>query len=131
MNKLEFMGRLTNDVEARYTTDNKMVASFSIAVNRSYVKQGEERKADFFNIVAFGKQAEFIQKYFSKGQMIALVGRLQNNNYVKDGKTIYHNQIIVEEVFFAGDSKKKEEPQFEPAQAFDDWDTMQNDDLPF
>lgn len=131
MNKLEFMGRLTNDVEARYTTDNKMVASFSIAVNRSYVKQGEERKADFFNIVAFGKQAEFIQKYFSKGQMIALVGRLQNNNYVKEGKTVYQNQIIVEEVFFAGDSKKKEEPQFEPAQAFDDWDTMQNDDLPF
>lgn len=131
MNKLEFMGRLTNDVEARYTTDNKMVASFSIAVNRSYVKQGEERKADFFNIVAFGKQAEFIQKYFSKGQMIALVGRLQNNNYVKEGKTVYQNQIIVEEVFFAGDSKKKEEPQFEPAQAFDDWDTMQNDYLPF
>lgn len=131
MNKLEFMGRLTNDVEARYTTDNKMVASFSIAVNRSYVKQGEERKADFFNIVAFGKQAEFIQKYFSKGQMIALVGRLQNNNYVKEGKTIYQNQIIAEEVFFAGDSKKKEEPQFEPAQAFDDWDTMQNDYLPF
>ena len=131
MNKLEFMGRLTNDVEARYTTDNKMVASFSIAVNRSYVKQGEERKADFFNIVAFGKQAEFIQKYFSKGQMIALVGRLQNNNYVKEGKTVYHNQIIAEEVFFAGDSKKKEEPQFEPAQAFDDWDTMQNDYLPF
>ena len=131
MNKLEFMGRLTNDVEARYTTDNKMVASFSIAVNRSYVKQGEERKADFFNIVAFGKQAEFIQKYFSKGQMIALVGRLQNNNYVKEGKTVYQNQIIVEEVFFAGDNKKKEEPQFEPAQAFDDWDTMQNDDLPF
>lgn len=131
MNKLEFMGRLTNDVEARYTTDNKMVASFNIAVNRSYVKQGEERKADFFNIVAFGKQAEFIQKYFSKGQMIALVGRLQNNNYVKEGKTVYQNQIIAEEVFFAGDSKKKEEPQFEPAQAFDDWDTMQNDDLPF
>lgn len=131
MNKLEFMGRLTNDVEARYTTDNKMVASFSIAVNRSYVKQGEERKADFFNIVAFGKQAEFIQKYFSKGQMIALVGRLQNNNYVKEGKTVYQNQIIVEEVFFAGDNKKKEEPQFEPAQAFDDWDTMQNDYLPF
>lgn len=131
MNKLEFMGRLTNDVEARYTTDNKMVASFSIAVNRSYVKQGEERKADFFNIVAFGKQAEFIQKYFSKGQMIALVGRLQNNNYVKEGKTVYQNQIIVEEVFFAGDNKKKEEPQFEPAQAFDDWDTIQNDYLPF
>lgn len=131
MNKIELLGRLTNDVEARYTTDNKMVASFSIAVSRSYVKQGEERKADFFNIVAFGKQAEFIQKYFSKGQMIALVGRLQNNNYVKEGKTVYQNQIIVEEVFFAGDNKKKEEPQFEPAQAFDDWDTMQNDYLPF
>ena len=131
MNKLEFMGRLTNDVEARYTTDNKMVASFSIAVNRSYVKQGEERKADFFNIVAFGKKAEFIQKYFSKGEMIALVGRLQNNNYVKEGKTVYHNQIIAEEVFFAGDSKKKEEPQFEPAQAFDDWDTTMGSDLPF
>ena len=132
MNKIELLGRLTKDVDVRYTAStNAMVVTFSIAVNRRFAKQGEERQTDFFNIVAYGKTAEFISKYFSKGQGIAIVGRIQNNNYEKDGKTIYHNQIIAEEVYFAGDSKKKEEPQFEPAQAFDDWDTMQNDYLPF
>lgn len=132
MNKIELLGRLTKDVDVRYTAStNAMVVTFSIAVNRRFAKQGEERQTDFFNIVAYGKTAEFISKYFSKGQGIAIVGRIQNNNYEKDGKTIYHNQIIAEEVFFAGDSKKKEKPQFEPAQAFDDWDTTMGSDLPF
>lgn len=106
MNKIELLGRLTKDVDVRYTAStNAMVVTFSIAVNRRFAKQGEERQTDFFNIVAYGKTAEFISKYFSKGQGIAIVGRIQNNNYEKDGKTIYHNQIIAEEVYFA-DSKK-------------------------
>lgn len=129
MNKIELLGRLTKDVDVRYTAStNAMVVTFSIAVNRRFAKQGEERQTDFFNIVAYGKTAEFISKYFSKGQGIAIVGRIQNNNYEKDGKTIYQNQIIAEEVYFAGGNKtdKQEEPQFEPSQV--DWTT---DDLPF
>lgn len=129
MNKIELLGRLTKDVDVRYTAStNAMVVTFSIAVNRRFAKQGEERQTDFFNIVAYGKTAEFISKYFSKGQGIAIVGRIQNNNYEKDGKTIYHNQIIAEEVYFAGGNKtdKQEEPQIEISQA--DWTT---DDLPF
>lgn len=135
MNKIELLGRLTKDVDVRYTAStNAMVVTFSVAVNRRFAKQGEERQTDFFNIVAYGKTAEFISKYFSKGQGIAIVGRIQNNNYEKDGKKIYHDQIIAEEIYFAGGNKadkqeetQQEETQFEPVQA--DWIT--NDDLPF
>ena len=77
MNKIELLGRLTKDVDVRYTAStNAMVVTFSIAVNRRFAKQGEERQTDFFNIVAYGKTAEFISKYFSKGQGIAIVGRI-------------------------------------------------------
>lgn len=134
MNKIELLGRLTKDVDVRYTAStNAMVVTFSVAVNRRFAKQGEERQTDFFNIVAYGKTAEFISKYFSKGQSIAIIGRIQNNNYEKDGKKIYHDQIIAEEIYFAGGNKtdkeeiQQEETQFEPVQA--DWIT--NDDLPF
>lgn len=109
MNKVEILGRMTKDVETRTTPNGKIIASFGVAVNRRFTKQGEERQADFFNLIAFGQTGEFIQKYFHKGQPIALVGRLQNNNYEdKEGKKHYTNEIIVEEVYFAGGESKKE-----------------------
>lgn len=128
MNKIELMGRLTKDVENRVTPNGLTIATFSIAVNRRFTKQGEEKQADFFNLVAFGKTAEFIEKYFSKGQQIAVVGRLQNNNYQDaEGKTRYTNEIIVEEVYFAGESKKENTGDaFEDASANNTYD-----DLPF
>lgn len=107
MNKIEILGRLTKDVDVRYTqTSNTMVASFSIAVNRRFIKQGEERQADFFNVVAYGKTAEFISKYFKKGQQVVVIGRLQNRNWTDEqGQKHYITEIIAEEVYFA-DSKK-------------------------
>lgn len=131
MNKIEILGRLSKEVETRYTTDGKMVALFNVAVNRKYTKPGEERKADFFNLIAFGKTGEFIEKYFHKGQSIALVGRLQNNNYEdKDGKKHYGNDIIVEEVFFAGEKKEGTGDAWEdPSAVFGNDDNF--NDLPF
>ena len=86
MNKVILMGRLTRDPEVRYTqTNNTLVSSFSIAVNRRFTRPGEERQADFINIVAWSKLGEFCSKYFKKGQQVGVIGRLQ-----KEGKVPYN-----------------------------------------
>ena len=78
MNKVILMGRLTRDPEVRYTqTNNTLVASFSLAVNRRFARQGEERQADFINVVAWSKTGEFCSKYFKKGQQVGIIGRIQ------------------------------------------------------
>lgn len=109
MNKVILMGRLTRDPEVRYTqTSNTLVASFSLAVNRRFVKQGEERQADFINIVAWGKQGEFCSKYFKKGQQVGVIGRIQTRNWDDDkGQKHYVTEVIAEETYFA-DSKRAE-----------------------
>lgn len=107
MNKAILMGRLTRDPEIRYTqTNNTMVASFSLAVNRRFAKEGEERQADFINIVAWNKTAEFCSKYFKKGQQVGVIGRLQTRNYEDDkGVKHYITEVVAEEAYFA-DSKR-------------------------
>lgn len=109
MNKIILMGRLTKDPEVRYTqTNNIMVTSFTLAVNRRFVTQGQERQADFLPIVAWNKTAEFIAKYFKKGQQVAVIGRVETRTYDdKDGKKVYVTEVIAEEVYFA-DSKKED-----------------------
>ena len=97
------MGRLTRDPEVRYSQgENSMaIASFSIAVNRKFKREGEA-DADFFNCTAFSKQAEFVEKYLKQGTKVLLAGRLQNNNYTnKEGQKVYGVQIMVEEIEFA------------------------------
>ena len=107
MNKVILMGRLTRDPEVRYTqTNNTLVASFSLAVNRRFVRQGEERQADFINIVAWSKLGEFCSKYFKKGQQVAVTGRLQTRTWDDDqGQKHYITEVIAEEDYFA-DSKR-------------------------
>ena len=103
MNKIIMMGRLTHDPEIRYTQSATptAVARFSIAVNRKFKREGQP-DADFFNCTAFGKTAEFIEKYLHKGTKVLLSGQLQNNNYTKDtGEKVYAVQVIVEEIEFA------------------------------
>lgn len=103
MNKFIGMGRLTRDPEVRYSQgENSMaIASFSIAVNRKFKREGEP-EADFFNCTAFSKQAEFVEKYLKQGTKVLLAGRLQNNNYTnKEGQKVYGVQIMVEEIEFA------------------------------
>lgn len=110
MNKVILLGRLTKDPEVRYTQNNNtLVASFGLAVNRRFAKEGEERQADFINIVAWDKTGEFCSKYFKKGQQVGIVGRIQSRSYDdKDGKKVYVTEVIAEEAYFA-DSKKEEE----------------------
>ena len=98
------MGRLTKDPEIRYTqTNNTLVATFSIAVNRRFTREGDTVTADFFNVTAWSKTGEFVSKYFKKGQQVAVVGRLQNRNWDdQNGQKHYATDVIAEEVDFAG-----------------------------
>jgi single-strand DNA-binding protein len=107
MNKVILMGRLTKDPEIRYTNVNKTaVCSFTLAVNRKFAKQGEERQADFIPIVAWNKQAEFCGKYFRKGLQVAVSGRIQVRTWDdNEGKRRYATEVIAEDVYFA-DSKR-------------------------
>ena len=107
MNKVVLMGRLTRDPEVRYTqTNNTLVASFSLAVNRRFVKQGEERQADFINVVAWSKTGEFCSKYFKKGQQVGIIGRIQTRTWDDDqGQKHYVTEVVAEEAYFA-DSKR-------------------------
>ena len=108
MNKVILLGRLTKAPEIRYSqTANTKIALFTLAVNRRFVKQGEERDADFINTVAYSKLADFSEKYLSQGIQVNVVGRLQNRSYEdKNGNTKYVTEVIAEEIYFA-DSKKK------------------------
>lgn len=130
MNVCIFKGRLTKDPETRYTqTNNTAVANFSIAVDRDYVKAGEERQADFFNITVFGKLAEFASKYFVKGQEILVRGRLQNRTWDdENGVKHYATDIIADEINFCG---KKSENANDISQTPVETTENNSDDLPF
>ena len=104
MNKFIFMGRLTREPEIRYAGQME-VANFSLAVDRRFKKDGED-PADFFNCTAFGKLAQFTEKYLTKGTKIVCSGRVQNDNYTdKNSNKRYSMQFIVDEIEFA-ESKK-------------------------
>lgn len=95
MNKVVLIGRLTNDVTVRYTTNEKVVAMFSLAVNREFKNQKGEYEADFFNIVMWGKPAELAGNTLKKGSKIAIEGRIQNRSYeAKDGTKRYITEIV-------------------------------------
>ena len=134
MNKIILMGRLTKDVEVRYTqTNNTMVASFTLAVNRRFSK---EKEADFINIVAWSKLGEFCSKYFKKGQQVVVVGRLQTRTYEKeDGTKAYITEVVAEEAYFA-DSKRDDASATEFENTFGtvantEFEVASKDDLPF
>ena len=100
MNSVQLVGRLTRDPEVKYTDGGTSIARFSVAVDRRFSKEGEQN-ADFINCISFGKTAEFIEKYFSKGMKIGLTGRIQTGSYKnKDGATVYTTDVIAENVEF-------------------------------
>lgn len=103
MNKVILMGRLTRDPEIRYSqgASSTAVARFSLAVDRRFKREGEP-DADFFNCTAFGKQAEFAERYLKQGTKMVVVGRIQNDNYTnREGQKVYSVQIMVDELEFA------------------------------
>ena len=100
MNSVQLLGRLARDPEVRYTDGGATIASFTLAVDRRF-KQENGETADFISCKAFGKTAEFIEKYFGKGKKLALNGRIQTGSYTnKDGVKVYTTEVIVENVEF-------------------------------
>lgn len=136
LNKVILIGRLTKDPDVRYTQGNEplCIARYNLAVDRK-IKKDEEANADFISCVAFGKSAEFAEKYLAKGIKIAISGRIQTGSYTnKEGQKIYTTDVVVEEQEFA-ESKKKDEEQQEKAQessdGFMNLPPGAEDDLPF
>lgn len=112
MNKVVLVGRLTKDPEIR-TSGESAFARFSVAVNRPFKNNAGEYEADFPNCVAFGKTAEFIEKYFAKGNMIGIIGRIQTGSYTnQDGVKVYTTDVVAENVEFV-ESKKNTESDSE------------------
>ena len=103
MNKAILMGRLTADPEIKQTPNGVAVAKFTLAVNRRFAKEGQQQ-ADFINCVAWRNQADFIGKYFRKGNMAAIVGSIQTSSWNgEDGKKRYATEVIADEVYFTGE----------------------------
>ena len=106
LNRVVLMGRITHDLELKQTQNGTAVLSFNLAVERNYAPQGEERQTDFISCVAWRKTAEFINKYFAKGRMIAIEGNIQTRNYDdKNGVKHYVTEVIVDSVSFTGEQR--------------------------
>ena len=144
INNVVLMGRIVATPELRSTGTGISVVSFTIAVDRSYAKQGEQRQADFIDCVAWRSTAEFITKYFQKGSMIALTGSIQTRNYEdKNGNKRKAVEVVVDNVSFCGSkaetgtSNAYSAPAAAPAPSFasgtesDFEEISEDDDLPF
>jgi single-strand DNA-binding protein len=106
INRVILMGRLVADPELKTTNTGISVTSFRIAVDRNYVKAGEQRQADFFDIVAWRSSAEFVCRNFSKGSLIAVDGQLQSRNYqTKDGQNRTAIEVVADNVSFTGERR--------------------------
>ena len=104
MNKVILMGRLTRDAEIRYSQgeSSTAIARFSLAVDRRFRREGDEQTADFINCVAFGRTAEFMERFGRKGTKFVAEGRIQTGSYTnKDGQRVYTTDVVVESVEFA------------------------------
>jgi len=110
MNQIVIMGRLTRDPELRHTPNGVAVASFSLAVDRGYVsKDGGERQTDFIDVVAWRNTAEFVSKYFVKGQMAAVTGRLQIRDWTdKDGNKRRSAEVVADNIYFTESKKSRD-----------------------
>ena len=141
MNSAQLVGRLTRDPEVRYSDGGATVARFTLAVDRRFKKDGGD-DADFINCVAFGKTAEFLEKWFRKGQRLGRTGRIQTGSYVnQEGTKVYTTEVVVENVEFveskgasAGDGGPQQRPA--PTSAISDGfmnipDGVEDDGLPF
>lgn len=134
MNKVILLGRLTKDPDVRYTQSENMlaIARYTLAVDRRFKKEGQP-SADFINCVAFGKSAEFAEKYMTKGRLFGVIGKIQTRNYENDKKEkVYVTEVVVEEQYFA-DSKKDDKKDLSELLKTDDDKLKELDDidLPF
>ncbi len=148
INRVVLMGRLVSDPELKTTQSGINVTTFRIAVDRSYVKAGEERQADFFDIVAWRYTADFVCKHFRKGSLIAIDGQLQSRTYqAKDGSNRYVVEVIADSASFTGERRDnsgygqsqpaqhpaytEQAPSFASGSVSDFEEMPADDDLPF
>ena len=130
LNTITIMGRLTRDPELRRTNNGTAVTSFTLACERDFAAQGETRETDFIDIVAWRYTAEFVEKYFSKGQMAVVTGRLQIRNWEdKEGNKRRSAEILADHIYF-GEGKKDRAETYEPQGGFSEI-TGDDSDLPF
>ena len=125
MNQIVLMGRMTRDPELRHTQSGTAVASFTLAVDRPFSsRDGGERQADFIDCVAWRNTAEFVSKYFVKGQMTAVTGRLQIRDWTdKEGGKRRSAEVVVDNVYFTESKKSREAAGYTvPAARTDDFD---------
>ncbi|SFU57748.1 single-stranded DNA-binding protein [Butyrivibrio sp. INlla21] len=139
MNKVTLVGRICREIDVRTGQgENSTVARFSIAINRKFKNKEGQYDADFPSVIAFGKTAEFIGKYFTKGMMIGIVGRIQTGSYVnKDGVTVYTTDVVADEAEFV-ESKTSQNgqhantaPQVDPSDNFMNVPDEVAEELPF
>ena len=136
MNVVTLIGRLTRDPQIRYASQSQMaVANFTLAVDRPRSRDGQDKEADFPDIVAFGKTAEIIEKYASKGSQIGISGRLQTRSYEKGGRKVYVTEVVAERVELLGRKQDAVKPSDAP-EGFekiedDPFGGLIGDDIPF
>ena len=130
MNVFSGIGRLTKDVDLRYSQSGTAIARFSIAINRPFKNQNGEQEVDFINCIAFGKRAETIAQYVKKGHRIGITGSIMTGSYEKEGRTIYTTDINVSGFTFLESAQK---PKQKAAQTAVDAEPIQIEDegLPF
>ena len=152
MNNVVLIGRLVRDPELKYTESQMAVCTFTLAIDRPYSRDRQEKTADFIRIITFGKQAENCNRYLSKGRQTAIRGRIQTVSYTnRDGVKVYTTDIVADRVKFLSGQQKQEQqqtqtPQYQPPaaprerqQRFDDIDdeipegfaVIDEDDIPF
>ena len=135
MNNVTLIGRLTRDPEVRYSND-LAIARFSIAINRMPGRDGQDRGADFINIVVFGRQAENCERFIRKGSQVGIQGRIQTGSYQnKDGNTVYTTDVVADRVEFLGGGNRQESSNggaSKPAgEIHDGFEAIEDDDIPF
>lgn len=137
INRTVLTGRLTDDVDLRYTPSGSSVGNFRLAVNRRFTNQNGEREADFINCVVWKKTAENLANFTHKGSLVAIDGRIQTRNYDdKDGKKVYITEIVVEQfaLLEPRQDNQVQQPQQNNMSPFDntsDQVDITDDDLPF
>jgi len=136
MNSINLIGRLTKDVELRYTSSGKAVANATLAVDRRFQKD----KTDFLNLVIWDKKAETLSNYTGKGSKIGVTGRVETDSYEKDGRRVYKTEIIVEDFTFldskndrqGGGQQTANNGPYQPAdEGYSQIDVDDSQDLPF
>lgn len=140
INRVVLVGRLTKDPEFRTTSNDVNVATFTLAVNRTFTNANGEREADFINVVVFRRQAENVNNYLSKGQLAGVDGRIQTRSYEKDGQRIFVTEVVADSVQFLepkNNNQQNNQPQQQRGQApagnnpFGNGTDIDNSDLPF